>query len=1665
MENIAFFIQNVQKIGLKCEWTIRALHKNSDLNSVLKTVIDLSKHFETKFRNSNAVQSKNSSSEEELFTGPFLKLPILFKQPSNATIEVNASVPMWKSALRKTTSGVKLTSETETTTTPATTTTEEKTSTPTATTPIEKSSPTTLQNTVSTPSTVEVKPETKTTASNSNASSTATSSKSTATASKQQPTQEVVEKKVEPTNKDVKTTSATVATKEVTTKTPVTTEVNPTSDKKTATGTSANNGSSSSSTSNSSTGNSSPREKIPDKTSPTTAAIPSKAILKPTSKTSNNTPSTPQSSGQVPGEWTKLKPTNSGNNLKEAANSEKQPEFLTNRLRPVSVKMNASPLSEALKNENSTKETPSTTAPVVEKQPVTKVEPVKDVKTTTPVTTKEVTTTPVKEEKLIPQKTTPPKEVTPSKDVKKDPVSTPQEASPNTGVSYLANLKSTHAKNVSTPTSNEVPNFKAQLKPVAKPANEPSNNTPTSVSATTGGGIFPVQLKKTNISLASLENKETTSPSGSNTKTNSGFGSPRSDSGSSTTNTSQYVANESTADSLSEDGSSVMDFDEDEEDMSNDQGISYNIKKLKDQVTNQHPSAEYLYSLYKLIEKKSVKWCTKFSDQEGGAKYLGQIITTMNEKKYRSMNEKTVQERSLKCCHALIEKGIFDPFLKNPSSVSAITFMIDSKDGIKIRIMALEILSLICTYNEQGFWTVLEGLNRYKTEKKEPRRFRDLIEFLKVEKDEKLKTFCLMLLNSLINTPQDSFIRILIRNELKQLGLETVVDKLSNDLQHDRIRDENLKEQIKVFEEEMMIGLIEKEQAGVSDDSENTTENLFKNFKSETDPLKIVKLLILRLGATTGTSHLVSILQNLLSYSMSSSMDPKFEPQLLTSWKNLDNTIKSMVQACQMKGDSGIIEDIAKKEKNASFEKQKQTSKISNLNLTIEKTNKEIDELKKQVENWKVKFNESTKNISILSNQLNNLQANKDNNAQPNDVKVEPVQQIIPIDTQIFTKEIDELKLLVKEKEDSVENVNKENDKLKDQLKELLMELEEHRRMSFKQSLQTTTGTVRSNSSNTSSISEVSNQNSAVIDLEPSFTTGAAGSGFVPPPPGASGSGFVPPPPTGASSGGSSPNIPQVPNMTGAGLPPPPPSGIVSMSKKNPLPELSKRAPKSAVKNFYGVAINRHKVSQTCWVKGGIAAESKEVQIDEDELEDLFSNAPKKNNKDEEKKRKELISFVEPQKGSALSILLGYIRLDYSEIKRAILEMDEEVLTAQVVDTLKDKMATADELSQIEAYNGDADLLSPVDKFKFQTEVSEVLSDLETVLTASTQVVQSSRFKRLLAVILAIANFLNANSSSKKNAYGFTLNSLSKLQDTKTSDNKSSLLQYISSYCEKSFPDLLNIKEDFSSLEDATRVSLVESDNEYRKLKQGFETMERELQNPQWESTTFKNNMSEFMESATRFLDDIDSILSKIDEKLKQIAEDFAEDEKTVCKNPNELFQTLNNFLNNFRNGYEELVKQREADEKKKLKQKIMEEKKKQSAAFFSNHTNMRTTTSPQDSIIPSSPPPPPPVSSSLESSSSSTSEIESFNPPTINTEPVSSTINTETLSTSTPIEAETSVTTPSSQETSSSDVMSEAEHLELLTKMRDRKKSIMSGSAFRERRMTRFAMESNEQQ
>jgi hypothetical protein len=128
---------------------------------------------------------------------------------------------------------------------------------------------------------------------------------------------------------------------------------------------------------------------------------------------------------------------------------------------------------------------------------------------------------------------------------------------------------------------------------------------------------------------------------------------------------------------------------------------------------------------------------------------------------------------------------------------------------------------------------------------------------------------------------------------------------------------------------------------------------------------------------------------------------------------------------------------------------------------------------------------------------------------------------------------------------------------------------------------------------------------------------------------------------------------------------------------------------------------------------------------------------------------------------------------------------------------------------------------------QFKLFMSLILQQIYSIISASTSVKSSKKFKALLEVILAFGNYLN--SCKRGPAYGFRLQSLDTLLDTKSTDKKISLLHYIVATIRQNFPDLMNFDSELFCIDKASQVSLENVIADVNELEKGMEIVRKEV--------------------------------------------------------------------------------------------------------------------------------------------------------------------------------------------------------------------------------------------
>ncbi|KAF5900628.1 protein diaphanous 1, partial [Clarias magur] len=363
--------------------------------------------------------------------------------------------------------------------------------------------------------------------------------------------------------------------------------------------------------------------------------------------------------------------------------------------------------------------------------------------------------------------------------------------------------------------------------------------------------------------------------------------------------------------------------------------------------------------------------------------------------------------------------------------------------------------------------------------------------------------------------------------------------------------------------------------------------------------------------------------------------------------------------------------------------------------------------------------------------------------------------------------------------------------------------------------------------------------------------------GMPPPPPPLPGMPMPPPPPPLPGQTGMMPPLPPpLPGGPGMPPPPPPPPGFLGMPPPPPMPGMPPPPPggfgvwAAPVPQLpFGLKPKKEykpevQLKRANWSKIGpedLSESSFWVKSKEDRFEsnELFSrltlafSSQIKTKKDQDggedktaqKKKVKELKVLDAKSSQNLSIFLGSNRLPYEEMKNVILEVNEKSLTENMVQSLLKLLPEEEQLNVLSEMKDEYDDLAESEQFgvvissvkrlkprlsailfrlQFEEQINNVKPDIVAVTAACEEITKSDNFAKLLQLILLVGNYMNAGSRNA-NAFGFSISYLCKLRDTKSADQKQTLLHFLADMCQEQYPDVMHFPEDLIHLEKASR--------------------------------------------------------------------------------------------------------------------------------------------------------------------------------------------------------------------------------------------------------------------
>ncbi|RWS14558.1 protein diaphanous-like isoform X2 [Dinothrombium tinctorium] len=238
-------------------------------------------------------------------------------------------------------------------------------------------------------------------------------------------------------------------------------------------------------------------------------------------------------------------------------------------------------------------------------------------------------------------------------------------------------------------------------------------------------------------------------------------------------------------------------------------------------------------------------------------------------------------------------------------------------------------------------------------------------------------------------------------------------------------------------------------------------------------------------------------------------------------------------------------------------------------------------------------------------------------------------------------------------------------------------------------------------------------------------------------------------------------------------------------------------------------------------------------------------------------------------------------------------------------------------------------------KLRFIELVQDIKPDIVSATAACEEIRKSKKFATILKLILLLGNYMNSGSRNGQ-AFGFEISYLPKLCDTRAMDNKTTLLHYLTEVIEKKYPDCLNFPEELHHVDKASKVSTEQIQKNLAAMKKSLQQVETDLKNfkPHNEKDRFGKVMTSFLKDAKEKFEVMESMFSKMERLFNDMGTYYVFDPKKYALD--EFFTDIKIFKDKFIESYKETVKLREEEEKKRrakeLKEKAEKEKKERQA-------------------------------------------------------------------------------------------------------------------------------------
>ena len=392
-------------------------------------------------------------------------------------------------------------------------------------------------------------------------------------------------------------------------------------------------------------------------------------------------------------------------------------------------------------------------------------------------------------------------------------------------------------------------------------------------------------------------------------------------------------------------------------------------------------------------------------------------------------------------------------------------------------------------------------------------------------------------------------------------------------------------------------------------------------------------------------------------------------------------------------------------------------------------------------------------------------------------------------------------------------------------------------------------------------------------------------------------------------------------------------------------PVKKKQEPKCKLKQVHWVKVNDRKLKGTIWEK----MQDESVNIDKNEIEALFAmkesgkiaiKAGKETNEDEEvgpngQRKKRVVILLSANRSQTIGVLLSHLKVPHEEFRKAIMTLDTRTLQPNFVIQLMRLLPTDQEVAALQSYTGPKEELGTAERFlfellciprlksrlqcfvfilEFNARLHDLSENVEVVTYALHDIKRCVKLSQVFEILLAMGNYLNG-TGPRGGAWGFKLEVLAKLSDTKTTDGKSTLLHYLAKFISNKHKDLIDFPSELSNVEIGSKVSENMVD-EISKFKKEVKFIYEEMNRPYYKSNA-KNDpcgakLEQFYHTAYNDMEVLDQNKKEALAMYKEVSTMFGE----ADLKPDEFLTQIHQFATAFKEACNENERKREEEER-----------------------------------------------------------------------------------------------------------------------------------------------------